>query len=64
MSGPDDDYEGTLRKALGDVTQLAVYTGYKKCHGLKVETLLLSNGISTVLDPHQPISTTLAVCFR
>jgi hypothetical protein len=51
MSGPDGDYEGALRKALGDMTQLAVYTGYKKCHGLKVETVLLSNGISTVYGP-------------
>jgi hypothetical protein len=51
MSGTDDDYDGAPRKALGDVAQRAVYTGYKKCHGLKVETVLLPNGISTVFGP-------------
>ena len=30
--GPDGDYNGTPRKALGNVAQIAVYTGYKKCH--------------------------------
>ena len=28
-----------------------MYTGYKKCHGIKVETVLLPNGISTVFGP-------------
>ena len=51
MSGPDGCYEGAPRKALGDVAQRAVYTGYKKCHGLKVETVLLFNVISTVYGP-------------
>ena len=31
--------------------QRAVYTGYKKCHGLKVETVLLPNGIITLFGP-------------
>ena len=29
MLGPNGDYDGTLRKALGDVAQKAVYTGCK-----------------------------------
>ncbi len=33
------------------MAQRAVYTGYKKCYGLKVETVLLPNGISTVFGP-------------
>jgi hypothetical protein len=51
MSGLNGDYDGAPRKALGDVAQRAVYTGYKKCYGLKVETVLLPNGISTVFGP-------------
>jgi hypothetical protein len=31
--------------------QRSVYTGYKKCHGIKLETVLLPNGISTVYGP-------------
>ena len=64
MSGPNGDYEGATHKAHGDVAQRAVYTGYKKCHGLKVETVLLPNGIEPFMDPHRPVSTTSAVCCR
>lgn len=45
MSGPCGDYEGAARKASFDNAQRSVYTGYKKCHGIKVETILLPNGI-------------------
>mmetsp|Transcript_17599 Transcript_17599/g.35153 ORF Transcript_17599/g.35153 Transcript_17599/m.35153 type:complete len:186 (-) Transcript_17599:132-689(-) len=31
--------------------QRAFYTGYKKIHGIKVETVFLPNGISTVFGP-------------
>jgi hypothetical protein len=41
MSGPDGDYDGAPRRPLGNVAQRVVYTGYKKCYGLKVETVLL-----------------------
>ena len=51
MSGPDGDYDGAPRRPLGDVAQRAVYTGYKKCYGLKVETVILPNGISTLFGP-------------
>jgi hypothetical protein len=51
MLGPNGDYVGASRRPLGDVAQRAVYTGYKKCYGLKVETVLLPNGISTLFGP-------------
>jgi len=51
FSGPDGDYIGAPRKAMHDAAQRSVYTGYKKCHGIKVETVLLPNGISTVYGP-------------
>jgi hypothetical protein len=51
FSGPDGDYIGAPRKAMHHAAQRSVYTGYKKCHGIKVETVLLPNGISTVYGP-------------
>ena len=51
MSGPDGNYDGAPRKALDNVAQRVVYTSDKKCHGLKVEMVLLPNGISTLLGP-------------
>jgi len=51
FSGPDGDYAGAPRKEQYARTQRAFYTGYKKCHGIKVETVLLPNGISTVFGP-------------
>ena len=50
-SGPDGDYIGAPRKEKYDIAQRSVYTGYKKCHGIKVETVMLPNGISTVYSP-------------
>ena len=51
FSGPDGDYIGAPRKAMHHAAQRSVYTGYKKCHGIKVETDLLPNGISTAYGP-------------
>jgi hypothetical protein len=51
FSGPAGDYEGAGRKSVQDIIQRAFYTGYKKLHGIKVETVLLPNGISTVFGP-------------
>ena len=51
FGGPRGDYVGAARKEEHDEAQRAVYTGYKKCHGIKVETVLLPNGISTVFGP-------------
>jgi hypothetical protein len=50
-SGPNGDYEGAARRPGHDEVQRAFYTGYKKLHGIKVETVLLPNGISTVFGP-------------
>jgi hypothetical protein len=51
MSGPDRDYVGAPRKPQQYEIQRSVYTACKKLHGLKVETVLLPNGISTVFGP-------------
>jgi phage tail protein X len=48
---PDGDYVGALRKEQYARMQQAFYTGYKKCRGIKDETMLLPNGISTVFGP-------------
>jgi hypothetical protein len=50
-SGPDGDYIGAPRRERYYDAQRSVYTGYKKCHGIKVETVLLPNGISTIYGP-------------
>ena len=51
LSGPNGDYEGASRKEGNDELQRAFYTGYKKYHGIKVETVLLPNGLSTLFGP-------------
>ena len=51
FSGPDGDYIGAPRKENYPIAQRAVYTGYKKCHGIKVQTILLPNGISCLYGP-------------
>ena len=51
FSGPDGDYVGACRKLMEDIYQRSVYTGYKKFHGIKVETVLLANGIMTIFGP-------------
>lgn len=51
FSGPKGDYEGCGRKEEYDIMQRAFYTGYKKIHGIKVETVFLPNGISTLFGP-------------
>ena len=39
FSGPAGDYVGAPRKPDEDIYQRSVYTGYKKFHGIKVETV-------------------------
>lgn len=51
FSGPRGDYEGAARREEYQDTQRAVYTGYKKIHGIKVETVFLPNGITTLFGP-------------
>ncbi len=51
-SGPDGDYKGAPRRAQYIDTQESVYSGWKKLlHGIKVETVFLPNGISTLFCP-------------
>ncbi len=51
FSGPDGDYAGAPRKLNENIYQRSVYTGYKKFHGIKVETVMLANGIMTIFGP-------------
>ena len=51
FSGPDGDKEGAPRKPRHGITQRAIYTGWKHVHGVKVETVMLPNGISTLFGP-------------
>jgi hypothetical protein len=51
FSGPRGDYEGAVRRAQFADAQQAFYTGYIKGHGIKVKTVFLPNGISTLFGP-------------
>lgn len=51
FSGPDGDYEGAPRKERYAISQRSIYTRFKKVHGIKMETVLLPNGISTIYGP-------------
>jgi hypothetical protein len=48
FSGPAGDYEFAPRKAQYAITQRAFFSGYKHFHSIKVETVMLPNGISTL----------------
>ena len=50
-SGPRGDYEGAARKPEYADAQQAFYSGYTKAHGIKIESILLPNGISTIFGP-------------
>ena len=50
-AGPNGDFVGSPRRPEHHDSQRAVYTGYKKLHGIKIETVHLPNGISTVFGP-------------
>ena len=47
-SGPDGDFEGAPRQAQYIDAQESVYSGWKKLHGIKVDTVFLPNGIKAV----------------
>lgn len=51
FSGPRGDYVGASRKPAYADGQRSVYTGYIHTHGLKLETVLLPNGISVFFGP-------------
>ncbi len=60
FSGPDGDFEEAPRKALYEDAQRSVYNGWKKLHGIKVETIYLPNGISTLFGPESARENDLA----
>jgi hypothetical protein len=49
--GPDGDFIGAPHRLQYIDAQESVYSGWKILHGIKVETVLLPNGISTVFGP-------------
>jgi hypothetical protein len=51
FSGPRGDYKGAARRAEYANAQQAFYTGYIKAHGIKVETVLLPNGLCAFFGP-------------
>ena len=51
FSGPRGDYEGAARKAEFADAQQAFYSGYSKNHGIKIETIFLPNGLTTLFGP-------------
>lgn len=48
FSGLAGGYEFTPRKAQYAITHHAFFSGYKHFHSIKVETVMLPNGISTL----------------
>ena len=50
-TGPLGDWVDAPRKLNCDDIQRSVYTRYKKCHGIKVLSVLFPNGISFVFGP-------------
>jgi hypothetical protein len=51
FSGPAGDYEGAPCRPQYLLAQESVYTGYKKLHGHKMETVFFPDGISTCFGP-------------
>jgi hypothetical protein len=49
--GPAGDFIGAPRQVQYINAQESVYSGWKKLHGIKVETVLLPNGMSTIFGP-------------
>ena len=47
FSGPDGDYEGAPRRVQYIDAQESIFSGWKKIHGIKGESVYLPNGIST-----------------
>jgi hypothetical protein len=48
-SGPDGDYDGAQRREGWYYAQRSIYTGWKKCHGVKVLTVMLPNGLTATI---------------
>ena len=50
-TGPDGDYHGAMREEHAYITQRAIYSGYKKLHGLTNLDLCLPNGLHYMYGP-------------
>ena len=50
-TGPHGDYEGAQRHRDWYLIQRAVYSGYKRIHGLLLLTVMLPNGITFLFGP-------------
>ena len=50
-TGPHGDYEGAQRHPDWYMIQRAVYSGYKRIHGLLLLTVMLPNGITFLYGP-------------
>ena len=50
-TGPNGDYIGSMRKNDDDDLQRAIYSGYKKLHGLSTLVIMLPNGIHFIYGP-------------
>ena len=64
MSGPNGDYDGAPPKALGDVAQRVVYTGYKNVTDWSWRWCFFPMASAPFLDSHWLVSMTSAVCCR
>ena len=51
-SGPDGDYEGTMRKNNWYIIQRAIYNGYKRLHDLHILSLMLPTGMNYIFGPN------------
>jgi hypothetical protein len=47
FSGPSGDFQGSPRRARYEISQRSVYTRFKQIHGIKIQTVLTPDGIST-----------------
>ena len=50
-TGPNGDFKGTMRKDDSENNQRAIYSGYKKQHGLTSLSLFLPNGMHYIYGP-------------
>ena len=50
--GTDGDYYGAMQKEHAYITQQAIYSGYKKLHGMKTLDLCFSNRIYYTYGPY------------
>ena len=50
-TGPNGNYRGAMRKDNAYINQRAIYSGYKKLHGLTALALALPTGIHYIYGP-------------